>query len=371
MSNNAKLYDPSLLIQAGINPKTKLPHKMGDPSVIIKDNINKQLRIMDEQEACNTFKWEYIPMNLSSQEIERLLYYKGQLAFFYLEELNEFYLLPYALSGGLDAYGRFKAIHPIPITSGSKDPNVIKSEKSLADYLSTKVFEVLYDVVLPEDLVKDPDKYINRSCVLLHDYTKQMSETIIPRQILMDPLLDIMANCIPYMNTALQNSVGISGVKVQSEDESAQVMIASKSVQHGALTGEKWIPIQGGLDFQDLCTGTVTKPEEFLLAMQGLDNYRLSLHGITNGGLFQKKSHMLQSEQEMNAGSLNLVLADKLKNRQKFCDIVNSVWGVGIDCLPSEEIIQADFNGDGVLYTDGTDDNPGVTTESDGDNNVE
>lgn len=350
--NNARLPDLQTLIQAGINPKTGLPLKMGGADALLKQSILKQLRILDEQNCVNMFKWINLPVGLSGQELERLLYYRGQLAFFYLEELNQFYLLPYALDGTIDAYGRFNTIHPVPIASGSKDEAVKKAEKALADYLATKKYNVLYDVVLPEELIKNPDKYINGCCVLLHDYTKQLSETLIPRQQLMDPLLEVMSNCIPFMNTALQNSTGISGVKVQSEDEAAQVILASKAMQNAALTGEKWMPIQGGLDFQDLCTGTITKPEEFLLAMQGLDNYRLSLHGLDNGGLFQKKSHMLEAEQEMNAGNMSLILKDKLNIRQRFCDIINSVWGTGTDVLPSEEIINADMNGDGFVATD-------------------
>lgn len=364
--NNARMTPLELYIQAGINPKTSLPLRMDDSGVNLKESIRKQLRILDEQNAVNMFTWTNLPCGLSSQEVERLIYYKAQLAFFYLEELNQFFLLPYALDGTLDAYGRFNTIHPVPIASGSKDSSVLKAEKTLADYLSTKKFDVLYDVVLPEDLIADPDKYMLHSCVLLHDYTKQLSETIIPRSQLMDPLLDVMANCIPYMNTSLQNSTGISGVKVQSEDEAAQVTLASKSIQVGALTGQKWIPMQGGLDFQDLTPGTITRPEEFLLAMQGLDNYRLSLHGLDNGGLFQKKSHMLEAEQEMNAGNLSLIMSDRMKIRQRFSDIVNSVWGLGMDCQPSEEILNADLNGDGIVAQDSSTESSGGGDQNQG-----
>lgn len=352
VKNNARLPVPELYLQAGINPKTGLPVKMADKEFCLQEAIWKQLRILDEQNAVNTFKWTNLPCGLSSQELERLLYYRGQLAFFYLEETNQFYILPYALDGTIDAYGRFNTIHPVPIASGSKDETVKKNEKALAEYLATKKFNVLYDVVLPEELIENPDKYINKSCVLLHDYTKQRSETIISRQELMDPLLFVMSNCIPFMNTSLQNSTGVTGVKVQSQEEAAQVTLASKSIQQAALTGEKWVAMKGGLDFQDLGPGTATKPEEFLLAMQGLDNYRLSLHGLDNGGLFQKKSHMLEAEQEMNAGNMSLIMSDRLKIRQRFCDIVNSVWGTGTGCIPSEEIINADVNGDGFISTD-------------------
>ena len=361
MANNARIIPKDLYTQAGIGVNHKHACSFNGSDEMLKTSIKKQLRILDEQNAVNMFDWSNLPVGLSSQEVERLLYYRGQLAFFYLDELNQFYLLPYALDGTIDAYGRFNTIHPVPIASGSQDKAVQKAEKALADYLSTKKFDVLYDVVLPEDLLEKPDYYLTKCCVLLHDYTKQLSETIIARSNLMDPLLDIMANCIPFMNTTLQNGTGITGVKVQSEDEAAQVIIASSSIKTAALTGEKWVPMQGGLDFQDLGAANLMKAEEYLLAMQGLDNYRLSLHGLDNGGLFQKKSHMLESEQEMNAGNLSLIMSDKLKIRQRFTAIVNSVWGLGMGCMPSEEIINADLNGDGVVATDSYDDSQGGT----------
>ena len=366
--NNARLPDIQTLLQAGIDPKTGLPIKMAQSSGVgLKEAIRKQLRILDEQNAVNRYRWINLPVGLTSQELERLLYYRGQLAFFYLEELNQFYLLPYALDGTLDAYGRFNTIHPVPIASGSKDEGVKKAEKALADYLATKKFNVLYDVVLPEELAEKPDYYINQCCVLLHDYTKQLSETIQTRASIMEPLLDVMSECIPFMRTSLQNSTGVTGVKVNNEDEAAQVLIASKSVQNAALTGEKWVAMQGGMNFQDLTPGTTTKPEEFLLAMQGLDNYRLSLHGLDNGGLFQKKSHMLEAEQEMNAGNMSLILKDGLNIRQHFGDIVNSVWGLGTGCIPAEEVINADLNGDGVISSDTEAQTTGGTEDTDND----
>jgi hypothetical protein len=47
--NNAAIYNPAALIQAGIDPKTGLPIKMaGMGGVCVKGDIKKQLRIVDE-----------------------------------------------------------------------------------------------------------------------------------------------------------------------------------------------------------------------------------------------------------------------------------------------------------------------------------
>jgi hypothetical protein len=91
--------------------------------------------------------------------------------------------------------------------------------------------------------------------------------------------------------------------------------------------------------------------------MQSLDNYRLSLFGLDNGGLFQKKSHMLEAEQEMNAGNTGLVAEDGLRNRQEFATIANSIFGTAIWCEPSEPTIGVDRNMDGVIGDDAADEN--------------
>ena len=84
--------------------------------------------------------------------------------------------------------------------------------------------------------------------------------------------------------------------------------------------------------------------------MQSLDNLRLSLLGIENNGVFEKKAHELQTEANINGGPVGLVLQDGLSIRQNFCNIVNSIWGLGLWCEPSENITGADLNGDGLMY---------------------
>lgn len=358
MANNSRLPNLEPFIAAGINQKTGLPIKFGDTECKLKGNIRKIIRIVDEQTAVNRYKWYNLPVGMSSQELERLLYYKGQLAFFYEPKLDQFYILPYALSGGIDVYGRFNRVHPVPIAMSTANENEKKRWEEQARYFSTINLDVLYDIVLPEEF---QEKHLTECCVLLHDYTKQLSQTIIPRSEVNDPLLDVIANCIPYLNTALMNATGVSGVRVQNQDEAAQVELASKVLQSSALNGDKWIPMKGTLDFQDLSGTNVGKAEEFMLAMQSLDNFRLSLYGLDNGGLFEKKAHILQSEQDMNMGTQSLILKDGLDIRQRFCNIVNSVWGIGIWCETAEEVLNMDMDGDGLAAGDNDQESTGGT----------
>ena len=52
-------------------------------------------------------------------------------------------------------------------------------------------------------------------------------------------------------------------------------------------------------------------------------------------------------------------LQDGLSIRQNFCNIVNSLWGLGIWCEPAQNIMGADIDGDGLMYD--RDDDAGST----------
>ena len=340
-----KPYLPNLepLWQAGIDPKTGLPSKFGGSKCTLKEDLKKFLRLVDEQDAVNRYVWYNLPANITSQELERMLYYKGQLCFFYDKNLEEFYFMPYALDGTIDFYGRFNTIHPIPMTCGTDE----KASKAQAEYLAALKLKCVYGIKMPEDIKKED---LDNSTVLLHDYTKQLSQTVLPRVTVNDPLLDVMAECVPYMRTAMINSTGIKGVRVQDADQEQNVAEGARAIERAALTGNPWVPVIGSIEFQELMNGQIGKSEEYMLAMQALDNLRLSGYGIDNGGLFQKKSHLLQEEADVNGGPVGLVLQDGLSIRQNFCNIVNSIWDLGIWCEPAENITGADMNGDGLVY---------------------
>ena len=313
---NPKIPDLKTLIQAGFDPKTGLPNKIGTKPCL-KENVKKALRLIDEQDAVNRYTWYNLPCNITSQELERMLYYKGQLAFFYMEDLDEFYFMPYALDGTIDFYGRFNTIHPVPMTSGEE-----KTGKAQAELLSNIKLKCIYGIKLPEDLTVED---LTKSAVLLHDYSKQLSQTIIPRQIINDGIIDIEAECIPFMRTALIEETGVMGVRVQDADQAAAVQDGANSLVNAAMNGDMYVPIVGQMEFQELTNGGTGKAEDYMLAMQSLDNFRLSLYGIDNGGLFEKKAHELQSEADINGGPVGLVLQDGLSIRQNFCNIVNSI----------------------------------------------
>ena len=194
-----KMVDLDLLIQAGIDPKTGLPRKMAKRKNL-KPDIKRALRIIDEQDAVNRYVWYNLPNNITSQELERMLYYKGQLCFFYMKDLDQFFFMPYALDGTIDFYGRYNRVHPVPMTSGTED----KNGKAQAQLLSEIKLDVLYGIPVPKegDTVETFMKSLENKCVLLYDYSKQLAQTITPRCEVNDAILDVMAECVPSMRTS-------------------------------------------------------------------------------------------------------------------------------------------------------------------------
>lgn len=315
----SKPYIPNLepLIGAGIDPKTGLPIKLtGGCTTHLKEDINRMLSIVDRQDAINRFTWSGLEgTGLTGELIERILYHKGQGIFFKCRD-ERFYFLPYTLAGSIDMYGRFLQV--TPLTLGTDATPFIKGLIKLP----------VYDV----DETVDPDD----ACVIIRDYSNDLSQTIISREIINRSIVSLESECIPLLRTALINSTGVQGLRVNTEDERDTVLAQSMATDNAALTGQKYVPIIGSLDFQDLTSGNVAQVSEFLQTMQSLDNLRLQCLGIENGGVFTKKEHILQEEQDLNSGSDSITMKDALKQREDACEKINNVFGLNISVSPNE-----------------------------------
>lgn len=330
---NEEVYQ--LYLSAGlIPPKYSTSKPLDNVIACWREGLYNALKIIDEQDAVNRYIFEDLPIDLSPQEIERLIYFKGQLAFFFDDNTQKFYLMPYALNGTIDYYGRFNTVRPVPLASG-QDENVMgeaakKLYEQQKNILSSLSLTVVKDV--PEGQIDSKNK-----CVLLHDYTKGLSQTIIARNLIQDPIIQIEADCLPFMRTALINGTGIKSMRVQNEDEQSNVQALNSQIYDAALKGKGFLAAVGSIDMQQLTSGPISKAEEYLLAMQSIDNFRKSTYGLENGGLYEKKQYQNLEQTAMNGdGEGGTPLIDGLKIRQKFCDIVNAVWGLNVSVRLAE-----------------------------------
>lgn len=330
MKNNARIPNISAMIQTGIDPKTGLPVKaINTEKSCLKRNIKQLIKTIDRQDAFRKYAWYNLPDGLSGDMLERILYYRGQAILFYMPTNNTFYFLPYALQGNIDVYGRYLEVTPLPF-SGPASTTDNKKQKAWIEGLTRKP---VYEVVMPWELTAE---VYENSAVILKDYSNGIEQLITPRNDLNDGLVDMEAEMLPFMRTALIGLTGIAGMRVNSEDEQSNVKAASQSLEAAALTGDKWVPIVGQIDFQSLDTSNIANVQQFAMAMNTVDNLRLSTHGLDNGGLFQKTQSLLQDEFNMSNINAGIILQDGLTLRQNFCTIANSIWGLNIWCEISQ-----------------------------------
>ena len=152
-----KLPDIATIIKAGFERLgLKFPgfSSLGENSPL-KEAFKKALRVKDEQNAVMRYRWYNLPNGLDGEFVERMLYYKGQLAFAYVEDLDKFMLLPYTLCGdkengsGLDEYSRFNVVRLVPFSSTDTARQWdVKPKKNttLGSLLAKKQFSVVYTV---------------------------------------------------------------------------------------------------------------------------------------------------------------------------------------------------------------------------------
>lgn len=338
------------------------------PLTNLKPQLKRNIRITDEQQAVNRYLWTGLPAAITSQELERFLYYKGQVALFFEEGSRKFYIMPYALDGTLDFYGRENRIHPVPLNGEDAD-------KRVSDYLSTLKRDVVYAIpevntldgsATKEDIAANWKRY----CVILRDYTPQLNATTcIPRATLQEPIIEAESECIPLMRTSLISNSGVTGVRAATEEDAADLEEGGRTIYEKALTGDVFMPLIGKLEFQELGGGHGYASNEFMMAMSALDNYRLSQYGLNNGGVFEKSQQMSIGEQQINDQTNSLVMDDGLYQRMNFAIIANAVFGTNIavsqnpNCSTAASIALDGRTTEGSEQLDGGKNNESTTNE--------
>ena len=108
--------------------------------------------------------------------------------------------------------------HPLPLAWCYSTLNNLIMRAYEAAYRTN---EIITDEIYPE--IPSVDELtledFDEGCVLLDDYTPQISQTVIPRADLQEVYIDMMSDILPFARTALLNGTGITAIRVGSEDE--------------------------------------------------------------------------------------------------------------------------------------------------------
>ena len=310
----------------------------------LMDKFLTNMRIQDLQDFIGRYKWFNLPEGIDQELLERMFYYRAQVGFFFDKEDGKCYILPYTLNGTIDIYGRYTGVSFLPFNGKAE------TDKKQV-YIPGEGRIPVYDVMLEEELTED---VWNNSCVLCTDYTKQMTQEVMPRCQTQDCVLRTMAEVYPMARTALISNSGLKIMKLTNANQAGTVNMLNQTQYDALLNGDTFLGFVGDPNTQQMPDTSPAKSEEYFLYLQSLENLRLSFLGLQNGGIFQKKAHELQSENDMISSNTSRIYNDGLRNRQRWCNIINSIWGLGMWCMPSEVEMMQDMNGDGLL-TNGED----------------
>lgn len=345
MANIVTPQDVALLESANVDPYSVLPPKRVKAATknqvnpcLLKSETLKNLRILDEQDFVNRFYWG-LP-DLDGQTLERLLYYKGQLMIFYDRTLDKWFYLPCTLAQdkdiiSLNEYGYWNYCRPVPFNSTST-------------YFSGVRRRILWDI--PEIVTPE---MLDECCVILRDYTPQLSQEPISRQLLQDELLNQMAEVQPFTRTAVISNLGMKLMRVEDSAALDMLNAINSKVADNLLNGNFIQGVVSMQEFQELTGVGTIGPQELMVYYESLNNLRLERLGISNNGTYQKSTYVNEGQGALNGQRALRVYQDCLTNRQRACDILNAISYAGFYCIPSESIM-GDLNGSGSIADDNT-----------------
>lgn len=305
----------------------------------LMDKFLINMRIQDEQDFIGRYKWFGLPEGIDQELLERMFYYRAQVGFFYEPAEKKAYILPYVLNGTLDIWGRYTGVSFLPFNGKAET-----DKKRI--YIPGEGRTPVYDVMLEDEITTD---VYNNSCVLCTDYTKQIAQEVMPRAITQDCVLRTMAEVYPFARTALMSNSGLRIMKLTNANQVGSVQMLNQTQYDALLNGDTYLGFVGDPNTEQMPDTSPAKAEEYFLYLQSLENLRLSFLGLENGGIFQKKAHELQSENDMITGNTSRIYNDGLRNRQRWCTIINSIWNLGMWCMPAENEAMMDMNGDGMI----------------------
>lgn len=294
----------------------------------------RSMRVMDGIQATNRFTWTKCPVGLRSALIERVLYYRGQGMFFYDSALKKYMFLPYALTSEdqnhIDMYGQYQTVKPYPFNGKADNKKKGDGKKTAQEvYLGLITRVPIYDM---EELnmtiaTKGLEWCQENCCIIIRDYTQQLSEYTEPRSITQEAWIEAQAEIPIFFRTAMLKALTPKIMAVSDQGVMDVVLAELQSIEDSVVEGKTIIPVTSMLEVQDIDTATNVDRlvETTLKAYDSMDSIRRAHLGIDSNGAFQKQSGMQEGEQ-LGQNIVNLIKTDALNNRQEGGDMIRVLF---------------------------------------------
>ena len=317
-------------MKGGVNPVAQKSER--------RAHYNRELEIHQLQQFVRRYRWTNLPKGLDPTLMERILYYRGQVILFKINDT--YYATPFALNGTIDLYGRYMSVTPLTFNGSIMVDSDGNQTNGDGVFIQGMDIPVCYD----ENNVE------NKAGVILFDYTPGIANYVYPRfQVNLTHISDL-ADIITLIKYNLISSANARGVRVNDEGQRESVEEEFKNMESEILDNNKRVfAITAPTAIEEILKGQQLETQQYWECFVSLDNLRENLMGIENTGIFKKKERDLKMNVEMEAGNAHLVYQDGLYNRQRACEIFNALFDEHMWCEESEVIAGQDSDGDGNI----------------------
>lgn len=335
---------------------------------VLFSKLGQSLKDMDYQQFLTRFRWVNLPEGLSSELLERILYFSGSAMFFYIKELNRFYFLPYGMSGegtetGIDFYGQYNRLKPYSFngsTDGSGELNAAGKKLSSQDlYLSTQIRDNIKDIPIVAT-EEEARKVYENGAVICFDRTPQLSYLIESRNRISQSYVKYLIKILIQTKSALINSNGFNLFSTDSESAADILQLQIDTINEDRENGKLAAVVSSNLgNIENIQSNAPTAITDFWNAFVAADNLRLKSLGIQNDGVIQKKQYQNMQETTLDVDAAMQIYMNSYLERVKFAAIVNSIWGLGI--YPEPTLLMKNLSNN---YSDDTDSEEGDTAQA-------
>lgn len=265
------------------------------------------LHINDSIQCVNRYIWKNLPIAMTSQEIERLLYENGSICAFLHDGILNF--ARYTTMGKINSNGKLNKIQPIGLNG-----------KNFGE--KRRVYNMLGEYEYTEDCA-----------VIIYDYTgPSMGDNIQPRSYV-NEFTTIHDECKTYK--IMLHSIVLSIKKLVARcNNEEQARVISKQAEALLDPTSLIVPVaikDLSVKFELMQFAADINVDELVRAIEFYSKKRRAFNGIPSPDTFEKKERMITPEVDKVLTHSNLVLYDGLQNRKLAADRINKCFGYNID----------------------------------------
>lgn len=294
------------------------------------DSLYQIMRNHNRIETLERYMWLNVPFGLTQDIIERVLFFRGKGIFYFNDEVDKFQFLPFALNGTIDEYGRYIRCNTLPFTGVDEEEKDSKNKKKERRLIYENL-DIVYDLPYNAEMIKmvREKKTVG---IILNDNSLGLTQQPIIRSNYVKPILHLMSTLMQIINTAMYGCADHSLIQVENESEIASINNQINAINFDILKGRRFTPIAGTLPIQPLKTNNTANLEGLFNTFNSLSNFLKSITGIANPGVFDKKAHLLQEEQQLNGSNADDIYYNGLRLRQEFCMMIQAYYNYPIWC---------------------------------------